>query len=103
MQYNYHMENSMPISMQWFWPLFLYVIGGVIALVGAYLIWRKEKENPGTESLASVLIFASTWVLSIAAGLISSTFEAKLFWLQARYMSISLLGMTFYITEFMQN
>ncbi len=88
----------MPIAGKFFWPLIFYALSGVVAIIAAYRILKSEIRYPGTESLASALIAAAAWVLSIAAGLVSPTLTSKLFWLITRYMSIALLSTALYIT-----
>ncbi len=74
---------------QWFYPAGLYILSGVIALVGARTIWRNENRNPGAESLALMLILATVWVVGLALGTLSTSLGTKILWLNIHFIGVA--------------
>ncbi len=66
----------------------IYSAAGIVALIGAYLIWRNENRNPGVDTLAPMLVFAAVWVFSLGFNTMSTHLSTKLLWIKISFLGV---------------
>ena len=79
--------------MGWFsYHPIIYFTAGTVALISAYLIWRNENRNPGVDTLALMLVFATMWVFALGLSTISKPIFIKRLWIKLSFIGVAFPG-----------